>query len=180
MVRPQYLLADRQRALIQVLGLGVAALGLVEPRQVVEAESQARVLEPELLRFLERSREPPLGARVITSLVCLLAGSDMTFPQPLSFGVGCGLAGDSADRRRLLFEWLRVCVATLCAVELGQAFEARGEVGVICPQRLLADRQGALGVRDSIRVAAQGPVDLREATEQGGRLLVVGSELPLA
>ena len=61
MVRPQRLLQDRQRPLIQGLGLGVPALGAVKHRQVVEARGDIGVLWPECL-FSNRQR--PLVKRL--------------------------------------------------------------------------------------------------------------------
>ena len=61
MLGPEGLLEDRQRPLIERLGLGVPALGLVEQGQVVEALGHVRVLGPE---GLLEDRQRPLIKRL--------------------------------------------------------------------------------------------------------------------
>ena len=46
MLGPQGLLSDPQRTLVERLGLGVLALGVVELRQVVEALGHVGMLRP--------------------------------------------------------------------------------------------------------------------------------------
>ena len=47
MFRPEGLLVDRQGALVEGLGGGVAALGVVQRGEVVEVRGQAGVFRPE-------------------------------------------------------------------------------------------------------------------------------------
>jgi hypothetical protein len=58
MLGSQGLLPDRQRALVERLGLHVAALGLVEFRQVVEVDGNVRVFRAQGLLVNCQSFEP--------------------------------------------------------------------------------------------------------------------------
>ena len=65
MVGAQCLLRDRKRALVERLGLGVAALGCIEQRQVVERGTDVRVVRAErLLADGERALVERLGLGV--------------------------------------------------------------------------------------------------------------------
>ncbi len=57
MVGSQSVLVDRQRTLVERLSLGVAALGVIKRRQVVEARGHVGVLRAQ--RLLP-DRQPPL------------------------------------------------------------------------------------------------------------------------
>ena len=61
----QGLLPDRQRPLVERLGLGVPALPTVEPRQDAEARRQARVFGSKSFSFLEGGSKMLLGLRVV-------------------------------------------------------------------------------------------------------------------
>ncbi len=50
MLGSEGLLSDRQGTFIERLGLGVAALGLVEERQVVEKDGSGRIIRAKLFR----------------------------------------------------------------------------------------------------------------------------------
>ncbi len=50
MVRTKGILVNRQRPLVERLGLGVAALGFVESRQVVEKGGSGRIIRAKLFR----------------------------------------------------------------------------------------------------------------------------------
>ena len=65
MRRPQGLLVDRQRPLVERLGLGVLVLDTVKLRQVVEARGYQGVLRPKrLLQDSERASVKRLGLAV--------------------------------------------------------------------------------------------------------------------
>ena len=103
MLRPQGLLPDRQRPLVERLGLGVLALGAVELCQVVERGRQARVFGPKRFRGLQRG----LGLRHCLGVIALpvrrQSGADMAVPFPLLggglrrfvFNPSEGISGDS-------------------------------------------------------------------------------------
>ena len=48
MVRAKSFLVNPHRALVERLGLGITALGFVEPRQVVEKGGSGRIIRPKL------------------------------------------------------------------------------------------------------------------------------------
>ena len=60
-LRPQSLLLDRQRPLVERLGLGIPALGMVNQPQVVEADGHGGVLRPQ---GLLPNRQRPLVKRL--------------------------------------------------------------------------------------------------------------------
>ncbi len=65
MLRPKRLLVDRQRPLVERLGLGVLALDAVKLRQVIEARGYQGVLRPKrLLQDRERAFVEWLGLAV--------------------------------------------------------------------------------------------------------------------
>ena len=55
MVRPQRLFIDRQRALVERLGLAGSALSAIQVREVVDARRHVRVVWPQRL-FKDRQR----------------------------------------------------------------------------------------------------------------------------
>src|SRR5438552_216640 len=80
MMRPQYLLTDRQGSLVERLSLGIAALRVVEVRQVVENDGQAGIMLPKLFHLLEGSQEMPFCLSVVTLFVELGSGLVVDFP----------------------------------------------------------------------------------------------------
>ena len=79
MLGSQGLFPDRQRSLVERFGLGVAALGLVECRQVVEEETSDRMVGAKFIlaqsqRFLGKPKSllgAPLGIKPGEPVVCV-------------------------------------------------------------------------------------------------------------
>ena len=70
MLRPQRLLPDPQRPLVERLRFGVLALGMIKHRQVVEAGGHVRVLRPQrLLPDPQRPLVERLGLAVASALM---------------------------------------------------------------------------------------------------------------
>jgi hypothetical protein len=69
MIRPERLFVDRQRPLVGRLGLSVAALGVIEPSQIVQRQRDKSMIRAERL-FPDRQR--PLGERLSVGVAALI------------------------------------------------------------------------------------------------------------
>ena len=106
MVGTERLLADRQRALVERLGLGVAALVLVQLRQIVQAVATSGMVGTERL-LVDRQRA--LVERLGLGVAALVAVEHSQIVQRLR---DIGMVGPSVSRgsRGLLRERYRICV----------------------------------------------------------------------
>jgi hypothetical protein len=79
-------------------------------------------------------------------------------------------------RDRALVERLRVGIAALNTVQLGEVVEVGGDGRMVRSERLLVDRDRALVERLRVGIAAPILVQLREVVEAGGDGRMVRSE----
>ncbi len=70
MIGPERLLVDRQRPLVERLGLGVAALVIIELSQIVQRQRNNGMIGPERLFF---DRQRPLAERLGLGVAALIS-----------------------------------------------------------------------------------------------------------
>ena len=170
---PQRLLADGEAALEERLGLGVAALVLVQPGQVVERGAHVGVVGPQrLLADGEAALVERLGLGVAAlgpvqpgQVVERLCHVGVVRPQRLL-----------ADGEAALVQRLGLGVAALRPVQHGQVVEQGADVGVLGAQRLLADGEQPFGDFGRLDVLARLIEPVQLGIECGGiiALLRVG------
>ena len=149
---PERLLADRQRALVERLGLGVAALAWYSVGQVVEGGGHVG---------MARRRAPSRGSPARAGRAARPRRSwpwrSVQRRQVVEDRGHVGMVRAErllADRQRALVERLGLGVAALVVVQRRQVVQRCGVVGMVRAQRLLADRQRALVERLGLGVAA--------------------------
>ena len=133
MLGSQGLLPDRQGAPVERLGLGVAALGVVEPRQVVEARGHARVTGSKFSCHLKTGRPLLLGLGVIALLIRRQPCAHVAFP---------GLALGFGMRFQFLYtlqERFGLCRLAVVPVDPSQVVKALDDGRMVRSQSLLAD-----------------------------------------
>ena len=140
MLGAERLLADRERALKERLGLGVAAGGLVEIGQIAETIGDLRVLRAEsLLVDSEGALEERLGLTVT-------AGGLVETGQVIEPGGEVGVLQPQrllADRERTRIERLGLGVAAGVLVEQGEVVEVGAEPDILGRQSCLVQGQDA-------------------------------------
>ena len=171
-VGPQRLLADGQAALVERLGLGVAALVPIQLGQIVERSANIGWSGPSAFSRMARLR---LIERLGLGVAALVWYSTARL---LSDRANVGVLGPQrllGDGEAALVERLGLGIAALARYSSARLLSARRRRGGRA-QRLLADGQDALVERLGLGVAALHPVQPGQAVERCCHVRVLGSE----
>ena len=165
MIRPKRTLADRERAAIQRLGIGIALLVLVEAGKIVERTRDVGMIRSQrLFADRERALDRRFGIGVAAEIAIDLANVVQDRGDRRMLGPG----GLLVDRERALKQRLGFGLALLPDIERGQIVEAWPTSGCSRDRPLLPDGQRALEQRLGLGKAAL-PLIQRGEIGQFGR-----------
>ena len=173
MIRPERLLPDRQRPLVERFSLIVSALIVVQRGEVIEAVGHIGMIRPESLfpdgqrPLVERFRRLVAALHAVQRGKVVEAQRDIGMFRPESLLL---------EGQRPIVERLHLLVSALVVVQHGKVIEAVGHIGMVRSESLLLDCKCPLVEQLRRLVAALGAVQRGEVVEAQGDIGMVRPE----